>query len=134
MSFYLLDTNMVSHFVKGHRTVVSTLLSKPLTSIFISAITEGELRFGLAKRGGSTKFATPIEQFMRRAASLPWDDRCAKSYGMLRAALERAGKGIGALDLLIAAHALSVGAILVTADKAFRNVPGLSVEDWTQAA
>ena len=132
MKLYLVDTNTDSHFVKEHPDVVSMLLSKPIEAIAISAITEGELRFGLAKRPGSKRIIRPIEEFMQRAASLPWDSRAAFVYGTLRAALEKAGKGIGSLDLLIAAHAMSVDGILVTADKAFRNVPGLAVEDWTQ--
>ena len=63
---------------------------------------------------------------------LPWDRVAAKRYGKLRASLKRSGKGPVGIDLLIAAHAMSVGGTLVTADKAFRSVPGLTVEDWTR--
>ena len=56
----------------------------------------------------------------------------SETYGHLRAALERRGKGLGGIDLLIAADAISVDGILVTTDEAFRNVPDLVVEDWTQ--
>jgi tRNA(fMet)-specific endonuclease VapC len=62
---------------------------------------------------------------------LPWDGTVAVRYGALRADLERQGRTLGAIDLLIAAHALTVQAVLVSNDRAFRQVEGLVLEDWT---
>ena len=73
-----------------------------------------------------------MTEFLRRVDVLPWDTEVADTYGEVRAELERLGKGLGALDMMIGAHARSLGAVLVTNDQAFRSVPGLDLEDWTQ--
>jgi len=64
-------------------------------------------------------------------AILPWDSEAAQQYGQLRAALEREGRPLGNLDTMIAAHALALGAVLVTSDRAFSRIKKLKVEDWT---
>jgi tRNA(fMet)-specific endonuclease VapC len=72
-----------------------------------------------------------IEEFLIRVTILPWDSKAAQEYGILRAALERSGQPIGNLDLMIAAHALATGAILVTNDRAFTRIKNLKTENWT---
>jgi AcrR family transcriptional regulator len=62
---------------------------------------------------------------------LPWDQTTAQRYGTVRAEMERRGRPIISLDLLIAAHALAADAVLVTSDRAFSQVAGLRIEDWT---
>ena len=62
---------------------------------------------------------------------LPYDSAIAERYGTVRAEMERKGKTLAPLDTLIAAHALGAGAVLVTGDKAFKQVPKLKLEDWT---
>lgn len=69
---------------------------------------------------------------MRRVDVLPWDSVIAECYGSVRADMSRQGKILAPLDLLIAAHALGVGAVLVTNDRAFSQVASLHVEDWTE--
>ena len=132
MTRHLLDTNTVSHLVKAHPTVSARVVAVPMTSLCISSITEGELLFGLAKRPGASHLHRIVGEFLRRVDVLPWDSEAAKHYGKLRNEMETVGKSIGALDLLIAAHALSTNAVLVTNDKAFRQVKGLVLQDWTK--
>ena len=98
----------------------------------ISAVTKGEIAFGLNRRPADQLLRTAVTEFLRRVDVLPWDNEVANAYGVVRAELERLGKGLGALDMMIGVHALSLGAVLVTNDQAFRAVPGLSLEDWTK--
>ena len=131
MTRYMLDTNTVSHLLKGHPKVVRRVVAASMASLNISAITEGEMLFGLAKRPDAKRLHAAVWEFLRCVDVLPWDSAVAKQYGTLRADLERQGKLLAPLDLLIATHALDVGAVLVTNDKAFGRVPGLLVKDWT---
>jgi tRNA(fMet)-specific endonuclease VapC len=131
MKRYLLDTNTVSHLLKEHPGVARRLVATPIAALCISAITEGELRFGLAKRPEAKRLHLAVKEFLRRVDVLPWDSGIAERYGPMRAEMERQGKVLGSLDGLIAAHALAVGAVVVSSDKAFAQVPDLLVEDWT---
>lgn len=129
----MLDTNIVGGLVKGHPGISRRIVGTPMASLCISAITLGELRFGLAKRPKAKRLHAAIEEFLLRVEALPWNDVAAARYGALRAEMENEGKSLGALDMLIAAHALATNAILVTNDGAFRQVAGLNIEDWTIA-
>ena len=131
MKKYMLDTNTVSHLVKSHPRVTQNLVDVPIASLSISSITEGELLFGLAKRPEAKKLHLIVREFLRYVDVLPWNSQVAGDYGLIRAELEKQGKIITPLDLLIAAHALSIKAILVTNDRAFSQIPQLIIEDWT---
>lgn len=127
----MLDTNMASALIKNLSPQLrERLAATPVARTCISAVTEAELRFGLAKTP-QTKHAEAARRFLATIPIMPWDSAAAAAYGTLRAALERAGTPLGALDTLIAAHALALEAELVTADKAFAQAPGLVVADWT---
>ena len=129
---YLLDTNTASYIIKGNVPAVRRRLVRvPMAQIFISAVTEGELRYGVARRPEATKLERIVEEFLLRVTVLPWDSDAAKQYGYLRADLERVGQPIGNLDMMIGAHALAVGAILATNDRVFTRIKKLKVEDWT---
>lgn len=131
MKRYMLDTNTVSHLLKEHPAVTRRVVAAPMASLCVSAMTEGELLFGLAKRPDAKRLHAAVRELLRRVDALPWNSAAAECYGRLRASMERQGKSLGPLDLLIAAHALSVGAILVSNDRAFGQVTELPVEDWT---
>ena len=131
MKQYMLDTNTVSHLVKEHPSVARRVVATPITSLCISVITEGELLFGLAKRPDAKQLHIVVGELLRRLDVLPWDSAVAERYVTLRANMERQGKILSPLDLLIATHALAVGAVLVTNDRAFDQVVGLSIENWT---
>lgn len=133
MTPYMLDTNTVSSLLKAHPAVAQRVTATPMACLCVSAITEGELLFGLAKRPDAKRLHRVVRELLRRVDVLPWNSAIAERYGTLRADLERHGKILAPLDLLIAAHALGVGAVLVTTDRAFGQVAGLPVEDWTVA-
>lgn len=127
----MLDTNIVSHLLRSHPRVTKRLVKMPMSAVCISSITKGELLFGLAKRQNARSLHTLVSEFLSRIEVLPWDSVTAEQYGPVRADMERKGKLLGPLDMLIAAHAIAVKAILVSSDKAFRQIAGLRTEDWT---
>jgi tRNA(fMet)-specific endonuclease VapC len=130
---YLLDTNMASFVIKGNSSAVDRRLVRvPMAQLAISAVTEGELRFGAARLPQATRLHNMIEDFFLRVAILPWDSDAAQQYGQLRAMLEREGQTMGNLDAMIGAHALALDAVLVTNDRAFGRIKKLKVEDWTK--
>jgi len=131
MNQYLLDTNIASYIIKGrHPAVRRRLVAIPMYQVAISAVTEGELRYGVARLPAGTRLNTIVEEFLIRVVVHPWDSAAAQEWGQIRAALERAGDTMGNLDTMIAAHALARGSVLVTHDKAFARVQGLKIEDW----
>lgn len=132
MKQYMLDTNTVSDFIKAQPNVTKHVLSVPMASICISSITQGELVFGLAKRPDAKHLHTVVREFLRRVDVLTWNTDTAECYGLARAEMERCGKILSPLDLLIATHALEVDAIMVTHDQAFSFVNGLDLQDWTK--
>lgn len=132
MKRYMLDTNTVSHLLREHPAVARRVVAVPMASLCISAITEGELLFGLAKRPTAKRLHVAVREFLRRVDVLPWESSTAERYGVVRADMARRGKVLAPLDLLIAAHALSVGAVLVTNDRAFSQMADLHVEDWVE--
>lgn len=132
MKRHMLDTNTVSHLIKAHPAVTRRVVAAPMASLCISAITEGELLFGLAKRPDAKRLHVAVRELLLRLDVLPWNSAVAEHYGMARAEMEGQGRILAPLDLLIAAHALSVGTVLVTNDRAFRQVAGLQIEDWTK--
>ena len=131
MRRYMLDTNTVSLLLRQHPAVLRQVTAVPMAALGISAITEGELLFGLAKRPAARRLHAAVREFLRRVEVLPWETAAAERYGTLRAGLERAGKVLGPLDLLIAAHALDRQAVLVTNDRAFGMVEHLGLADWS---
>lgn len=130
---YLLDTNITSFMVRGASPALSARIQAvPLDQLAVSAVTEGELRYGLARKPGATALAQRVDSFLRHVSVLPWDAAVAQHYGPLRASLESRGTPLASLDTLIAAHALALGATLVTNDRAFfGRIEGLVCEDWT---
>jgi len=131
---YLLDTNTVSYAVKGNVASVRERLQKaPVSNVAISVITEAELRFGVAKYPEATRLKVIVEEFLSFVDIRAWDSEAARQYATVRAAVERAGQPMGNLDIMIAAHAIALGAVLVSGDRVFRRVKGLKIEDWGTA-
>ncbi|MGB8259520.1 MAG: type II toxin-antitoxin system VapC family toxin [Terracidiphilus sp.] len=124
---YMLDTNMVSYIAKGHsKAARARMLNLGENEVVcLSVITDAEIRYGLAKRPGATALRERMEWFLAAVKVLPWGRDEAKAYGELRAKLELAGETLENMDMQIAAHAIAVGATLVTNDKAFAQVTDL---------
>jgi tRNA(fMet)-specific endonuclease VapC len=132
-SLFMLDTNMVSYIAKGHSKAARTrmLNLKEDEVVCLSAITEAEVRYGLAKRPEATLLRERMEWFLAAVKILPWGRDEANVYGTLRAKLESSGKTLGNMDMQIAAHAIALGAVLVTNDKAFAQVDDLrAIANW----
>jgi tRNA(fMet)-specific endonuclease VapC len=133
-AIYLLDTNTISYIAIDSSPAARRAMDQTmrLHTIAISAITEGEVLLGLAKNPGAkaARLRASAELIFPRIQVLVWDSAAAHSYGTVRARLSSWEKTLSPLDMLIAAHAVSVGAHLVTHDKAFSQVEGLSIVDW----
>jgi tRNA(fMet)-specific endonuclease VapC len=128
---YMLDTNTVSYFVRGNPHVTKTVVSHDYSSLCISTIVEAELLYGIERNPAATRVATIVHEFLSRVDALPWTSQESACFAVTRTKMERSGKSLQLHDMLIAAHALSLGATLVTSDTAFRHVPSLTVEDWS---
>jgi tRNA(fMet)-specific endonuclease VapC len=130
-TLYMLDTNIVSQLLRQNVPVLARVTAAPMESLCISSMTEGELLFGLANNPTNLKLKQAVRELLRRIDSIAWDSKAAQKYGEVRADMQKQGKGIGNLDLLIAAHAIALDAILVTNDQAMFQVPNAKIEDWT---
>lgn len=133
MSGYLLDTNIVSYFLKQTYPRLNAKLHQvPASGMYLSTITEAELLYGAEKLPTEAKLRNLVEGTVSDFQILPWDSACARRYASLAVAQERLGLTLSQLDTMIAAHALAHDLTLVTHDQAFTRIPGLAVEDWTE--
>ncbi|MCC6142062.1 MAG: type II toxin-antitoxin system VapC family toxin [Nitrospira sp.] len=128
----MLDTNICIYLIKQQPpSVLERFLSHPVGDIGISSITVAELDYGASKSRQASKNRAALEQFIAPLDVASFDREAASAYGKLRAVLEQKGTPIGNMDLLIAAHALSLGVRLITNNgREFKRVPGLKVENW----
>jgi len=130
MPRFMLDADTVSYAIRGEGHVAPRLLEHQPSELCLSSITLAELRFGAeAKR--SQKLKRAIRSFVKDIAVVPFDESAADRFALVAALLARRGEPIGAFDTLMAAHALSLGLVVVTNNtKHFNRVPELRVENW----
>ena len=128
---YLLDTNVVSQLVRRPQGPVAARIAKVgEDKVFTSIIVACELRYGAAKRG-SAKLTRQVEAVLAAMEILSLQADADRHYAVIRTALERKGAPIGANDMLIAAHARSLGAVCVTGNVGeFKRVSALRIENW----
>ena len=131
MTHYLLDTNIVSDMVRNPQGHIAGHIRKVGESrVATSIIVASELRYGAEKKG-SARLTLQLESVLGALQALPFETPADEFYGRIRVELEALGKPIGSNDLLIAAHALSLGHTLVTDNnREFSRVRGLKVENW----
>jgi tRNA(fMet)-specific endonuclease VapC len=129
---FLLDTNACIDVIrKKPPQVLKEFLRHDIEDIGISVITLSELEYGVEKSSKPDQNKAALIEFLAPLTVLPYDHHAAVVYGKIRAVLEKQGRSIGPLDILIGAHALAVKATLVTNNKReFERIPGLKVENW----
>jgi tRNA(fMet)-specific endonuclease VapC len=129
----MLDTDICIYIIKQQpAAVLKRFLEYQVGDIGISSITLSELRTGVPRSLHREKNAKALDEFIIPLEILPFDEQAARPYGEIRAALEKAGTPIGSMDLLVAAHAVSLGVTLATNNtREFSRVHGLTVIDWT---
>jgi len=129
---WMLDTNICIAIIRRQPEVaIKRLRGKSVGQVGVSAVTVAELQHGAAKSARPEPARSALSEFLLVLEVAPFDEAACVRYGMVRAKLEAGGKPIGPLDTMIAAHAVSLGVVLVTTNlREFRRVPGLTVEDW----
>lgn len=134
MTLYMLDTNIISDLIRNPQGKVAKRIARVgEDNLCTSVIVAVELRYGCAK-SGSARLLEAVEELLGEINILPFDVPADAEYGAIRAELEAAGKPIGSNDFLIAAHAFTTGATIVTANiSEFKRIRGLAVENWLGA-
>ncbi len=130
---YMVDTNTCIIALKSRPEKLRRKF-KAIRNLCISSITFGELCYGIENGHAHLRDARwqQLNDFTQRILIDPWDEQAARYYGVIRASLQRQGSIIGNNDLLIAAHARSIGCVLVSNNMSeFSRVSDLTVEDWT---
>lgn len=126
---YLLDTNVVSDYLRGVESVVKKIQNAKPSELAISAVTVMELRYGAARRQ-SAKLTAAVEALISGITVIAFDAEAGEQAGHLRAAMEAQGITIALADCQIAATALVMGLILVSNDADLKRLPKLKVQDW----
>ena len=120
----MLDTNVVSHIMQGRDAQLLERLTKlPVGQVVMSSVTLAELAYGLHRKGQPIRLKNALTQILLHMAVLSWDEQVATCYGEFCATLEAQGINLSDFDMMIAAHAVAVNAILVSRDRAFAQVP-----------
>jgi tRNA(fMet)-specific endonuclease VapC len=131
MSLLMLDTSIASAIISQRVDPAAQFGELDQADWCISAITRAELQFGIRRKPAATCLARLVAAFLAAARAEPFDGRAADECRRVRAELERLGIGIGVADELIAAHALSLGAAVVTVNlRQFERIAGLEVRNW----
>lgn len=134
---HMLDTDMASYIIKGRLPNAEAILSSiPPSQLCISAVTRAELLYGLKRLAADHRLHLGVRRFLDIVQTLAWDRDAADRYAEIRHQLTSAGLPIGELDMMIAAHALSAGAVLVTNNtRHFQRIAApLAMANWLEAA
>ena len=128
---YMLDSNTCAFIMNGRQGVVERFRQALPRGVCVSSIVLSELEYGVRKSVAQERNRNKLNGLCSLLSIFPYDTQATAEYGIIRSELERRGQVIGSLDMLIAAHAKSLGLILVTNNTgAFSRVDGLTLEDW----
>ena len=132
MSIYMLDTDTCSYVIRNNpKSVAEALVRHENDDICISVVTYAELLYGIQKHG-SHKLARTVRSFVDRLEIVEWTREAAAEYADIRCLIEAKGTPLNGADLMIAACAKTIGAILVTNNvKHFEKIPALKIENWS---
>lgn len=133
---YLLGTNICIALIRQKpAALIQRITSNQPGEVGISSITLAELMHGVEKSAQVEQNLSALQQFLLPLELADFDQQAALAHGKIRAQLEREGQTIGSMDMLIAAHAISLETILITNNmKEFHRVKGLNLEDWTSSS
>jgi tRNA(fMet)-specific endonuclease VapC len=131
---YLLDTNVWVDYLTGrYPSVIARIQESPPDHLCLSSIVMAELRYGAARSQRKKSNHDLLDTLEREVGCVDFDLGGARTYGELRTSLESRGTPLGPYDMMIAAHALTLGLILVTDNESeFRRVNSLPVENWRE--
>lgn len=130
---YMLDTDITSYLIKGKSPAIEDRLKTLAPSmVCISAVTRAELQYGLKRLPTDHRLHLAVRRFLKIVRALPWDAEAADWYANIRHQLISTGQPIGELDMMIAAHSLSTGTVLVTNNRRHydRIEAPLILENW----
>ena len=132
MTDFLLDTDTASRLMRAERATVNAMRRSGARSIAVSTVTQSELIYGAHLRSDKPALLSAVQAFLSRVEVLPWTTDAAAHHADVRARAKTAGRGAGAFDMMIAAHARALGFTLVTGDKAIGNlrIDRLAVVAW----
>src|SRR5262245_4195189 len=127
----MLDTDTSSYVIRGgHPRLDERIAAVPMDDVCISAVTRAELLYGVRLKPGAERLVRLVGAFLSRVRTVAWDEPIADRFAIVAADLDLAGQRIGAFDTMIAAHALAIGATLITNNAAhFSRVSGLAIEN-----
>jgi tRNA(fMet)-specific endonuclease VapC len=129
---HMLDTDIISYRVRRRDpALLARFIAVDPSTICISAVTRGEIRAGLAQNPAAVRVSAEVRQIFTLIDTMPWDEAAADIYGTVAGALFASGTPIGQCDTMIAAHAMSLGLVLVTNNtRHYSRIPGLKLENW----
>jgi len=130
---YMLDTDTASYLIKGKSPAIEARLAALVPAmVCVSVMTRAELQYGLKRLPTDHRLHLAVRQFLKIVRILPWDSEAADWYAVIRHQLISTGQPIGEMDMMIAAHALTAGAVLVTNNRRHyeRIEAPLILENW----
>jgi len=132
---HMLDTDTASYIIKQRPAEIAAKLAAiPPSLLCVSVMTRAELQYGLKRLPVGHRLHIGVGRFLTIVRALPWDAEAADAYADIRHQLVTTGQVIGEIDMMIAAHSLAAGAVLVTNNvRHYERIPGLALVNWSES-